>query len=127
MYSFDANKHKPVIRDVIYLSNLPQRVLKPNEDYEAFLKAADSGEDNQELFLYLSSLDFETLKIIKALMIVGRDEFSHDFKAFQAQLVKDYEDYEWRRWNDLRGYLGTQHRALFLYLKQGCQKAGIEL
>jgi len=131
MFSFDPRKHKPIIKKVIALSNIGQRQLQPGDDYLRFLREP-SSETSEQLDKYLCQLDFESLKVLKALMVIGRDNSDAGYVSLQAALNSDYEEEfsyneNENRLGQLRNYLAGQHRSLHNYLELGCNKAGIEL
>ena len=87
------------------------------------------SKKEQELFNFLNSLDFESVKIIQTIMYIGRD---HDYDKTDSYEAR-YEDYrkslDSNGWNDKEIEVSqiVQKVPLDIYLKDGFDILGINL
>jgi hypothetical protein len=87
------------------------------------------SKKEQELFNFLNSLDFESVKIIQTIMYIGRD---HDYDKTDSYEA-GYEDYrkslDSNGWNDKEIEVSqiVQKVPLDIYLKDGFDILGINL
>lgn len=89
-------------------------------------KLAISGKE-KELFDYLSSLDYETIKVIQTIMYIGRDA-----SCIREDGTYDYfytrECMDKRGWNEdkeIEALQIAEKLPLAEYLRNGCQKINL--
>lgn len=113
-----------------------------NEEYSRLHPKGDEGiislseiEDfklypkEEELFDYLSSLDFETVKVIQTIMYLGRD---HDYckeDSFEIRYNKYRKYHELNGWNEKEVEIMqmVQKMPLDTYLSDGFKILGINI
>lgn len=61
---------------------------------EALKKMMDENKEETALLDYLSSLDFDDIKMIQALMFLGRDQDFNDYESYSERLEKVYTSLE---------------------------------
>lgn len=128
---------KEVLNKVYVLAN--ERRIEEESTYVDGIKVDDLdsldienlgySKKEQELFNFLNSLDFESVKIIQTIMYIGRD---HDYDKTDSYEAR-YEDYrkslDSNGWNNKEIEVSqiVQKVPLDIYLKDGFDILGINL
>ena len=125
----DLKKYLPVVNQVIVISS--PRYEKRTEQSKCIHGAEGienlvTGRKQDELFNYLNSLEFDTLRIVASIMFVGRNSaYAYNDNCWNFFIVV----YENARLNFTeKGHL-VEHVYKIVqlpkYLKDGCKKIGL--
>ena len=113
--------------------NEEYRRLRPREENGILdisnIEDLEYSQKEEELFDYLNSLDFETVKVIQTIMYLGRD---HDYckeDSFEIRYNKYRKYHELNGWNEKEVEIMqmVQKMPLDTYLSDGFKILGINI
>lgn len=95
----------------------------------ADLLEAEEDSEDEALFSFLNELDFETVKIIQTIMLLGREQKENERDTPEEAYKKMRQGLDRQGWNEkeVEIYYIIEKAPLYQYLKSGFEVLNISL